>query len=324
MEENQARIFYLLSDQGRKRLLLRGGDGKREQVAWGTPPTDADIDLFKIDSENYVSLDLTTTPFSAMVLSTSYHRKYEELTPGNSRATLLWDIVPTWEDLIAFAREAEAHWAKEADEHDNMALQELAEQQDVEARFFADPNARAEKIQEDCVTVGGVDFWGSETTPIIKEALARSARDLEERRKANRRTLANFIENHGSDNQRQRLAAGLLPWQEANDALEAHLYSPLKDFPVYQRFTVEEVCKCVETGFMEEACKPTFKATDATELSAKEWETFAAVKKCVPLATFQLREHRAACAAFVPAEVRRGVIVKFDVDNLKFKREFGL
>lgn len=60
----------------------------------------------------------------------------------------------------------------------------------------------------------------------------------------------------------KRLSAELLPWQEAYDSLEAHLYLPLKDFPVYQWFSVEEVCKCVETKFLD-ACKPTFKSTDA-------------------------------------------------------------
>lgn len=50
----------------------------------------------------------------------------------------------------------------------------------------------------------------------------------------------------------------------------------------------------------------------------------AAIKRCLPLATFHLREHKADCMSFVPAVVRRGVIVKFAVDNLTFKREFAL
>jgi len=323
MDENQARIFYLLSDAGRKRLLLRGGDGKREQIAYGTP-TDSDIDLFTIDSDNRVSLDLTKSKFTPLVVSTAYHQEFGEFVPYDEVETLVWDIVPTWDDLIEFAHGVAARAAKDEEEHDQMALQQEAERRAVAEAFLADPEARAGQIQEKCVIVDGLSFWRSDFSPVFDEAVARHERDVEERRNVNRRTLANFVENHGSDNQRQRLAAGLLPWQEANDSLEAHLYSPLKDFPEYQRFQDEEVCKCIETNFLDRVCKPTYKSADATELSATEWERFTAIKKCVPLATFQLREHSAACMAFVPTVVRRGVIVKFAVDSLKFKREFAL
>jgi len=327
MDENQARIFYLLSDEGRKRLLLRGGDGKREQIAYGTP-TESDIDLFEIDSDNHVSLDLTRSNCNPHGFSTAYHLEFGEDGPdADDPSTLLWDMVPTWDDLIGFAHAVAARAAKDEEEHDQSMRESEAERQAVAKAFLADPNARAYEVKEKYVTVDGFSFgWGEfASDPVFDEAVARHERDIEERRNVNRRTLANFIENHGSDNQRQRLAAKLLPWQEAYDSLEAHLYLPLKDFPVYQRFTVEEVCRCrFPPDSFEQFCKPTFKSTDATELAAAEWETLAAIKKCVPLATFQLREHRAACLSELSPSVRRGVIVKFDVDNLKFKREFGL
>ena len=48
------------------------------------------------------------------------------------------------------------------------------------------------------------------------------------------------------------------------------------------------------------------------------------VLTAAPDATLQLREHRAKCASAVEPMIRRGVIVKFTVDRLTFKREFAL
>lgn len=325
MDENQARIFYLLSDEGRKRLLLRHGDGRREQVFYGTP-SDSDIELFKIDSHNRVSLDLRTAYLSGIVVGTAWHIELDENSAETSSANILWDIVPTWDDLIGFARTAAIHAARLEEEHDRLANEQTAEREAVGAAFLANPDARADQIQEKTVIVDGYHFWRNEweSDPVVKEALARAARDTEEQRAANRRTLAAYIENSGSDNQRQRLAAGLLPWQEAYDYMETELYMPLWGIPEYQRFTPEEVCKCVETGFLGEPCKPKFKSVDATELTAEEWDRLSQIKALVPNATFQLREHQADCMAFVPPMIRRGVIVKIAVDNLRFKREFAL
>ncbi len=70
-------------------------------------------------------------------------------------------------------------------------------------------------------------------------------------------------------------------------------------------------------------CKVKFKSVDATELSAREWEQFSKLKAFAPTAQFVLREHHAQCERGEPL-MKRGVIVKFQVENLTFKREFAL
>jgi hypothetical protein len=313
----QAVIRYHLSHRGRKDSLRQGGNGKREQFGLGfVSPTD--LELFDVDEEGRVSLDATTAPkeFEAD------NKHHYEAVAGAPTLMVLWDVVPTWGELLRFAR-----WSRDIREQQELErgveLQlEEAEKDRVAYAFLADPNARAEKITEDHITIAGHDFWSTEERVVV-EARARSARDIEELKKANRATLAEWTGKYGTDNQRQRLAAGLLPWKEVYEAAEEHLYGPLAAFPPYKRFEIEEVCECLR-GSLDDACKVKFQSVDATELTAEEWEGYSRIQAAVPDATFQLREHRAQCVTAFDPKIRRGVIVKFTMGQLSFKREFAL
>lgn len=313
----QGRVSYYLSEQGRRESIRQGGDGKRQQSTLGTVQPQ-DLELFAVDEDGGPSLDATTSPTS-FEADNKHHSISESGTRGYG---VEWDAVPSWDDLIQFAR-----WA-----HDVRKKQELedyleweseqAAREQLSYAFLADPNARADKISEDYVTIAGHDFWSSKE-PAVVEAKARSLRDHEELKKANRATLADWVGRHGTENQRERLIAGLLPWKEAYDAAEAHLYAPLSEFPLYKRFDIEEVCECVRAGVEETPCKVKFQSVDAVELTAQEWDQFSKIRKMAPVATFQLREHRAQCQ-IAPPQIRRGVIVKFSLGNLNFKRELAL
>ena len=90
----------------------------------------------------------------------------------------------------------------------------------------------------------------------------------------------------------------------------------------YERFALQEVCACQRKDGT--FCKVKFKSVEAASLTADEWEQFSKIKALAPEATFQLREHSAECVTAFAAKIRRGVIVKFAVDSLTFKREFAL
>ena len=286
----QARIGYWLSDRGRRDSLRHGGDGKRQQTAVGLITTPDDLDLFDVDDEGRISFDASVAPIDFEPdgkRHSSFHAPAK--VDGVGRIDVLWDVVPTWHDLLEFARWV--HWA--AEQHDRARQLEWEAEhaaiKKVTHDFLADPNARAEKLAEDHVTIAGRDFW-SNTDPVVVEARARAARDDEELKKANRATLAKWTAHHGTSNQRQRLAAGLLPWKEIYEAAEAQLYVPLASFPLYKRFELQEVCKCAPDG----RANVKFQSVDTVELTAEEWEQYSKVRAAVPRATFQLREHRAA------------------------------
>jgi hypothetical protein len=314
----QARIGYWLSDRGRRDSLRQGGDGKRRQTAVGLITNPDDLELFDVDDEGRVSFDATIAPIG-FEPDAKRHPSFHASANGVGGIDVLWDVVPTWDDLLQFAR-----WVHELDErHDLEREREWEAKQAVEKaitdKFLADPNARAEKLSEDYVTIAGHDFW-SNTDPVVVEARARAARDDEELKKANRATLAKWTAHHGTSNQRQRLAAGLLPWKEIYEAAEAQLYVPLSAFPLYKRFELQEVCTCTPDG----RANVKFQSVDTVELTAEEWEQYSKIRAAVPRATFQLREHRAACQAACDPQMRRGVIVKVSLGNLSFKREFAL
>lgn len=316
----QARISYILSERGRKDSLRQGGDGRRTQTAQGLISNATDLEIFKVDEEGQVSFDATTAPKQFEAVN-KHHYVLIAQRGASARIEVLWDVVPTWEDLMQFAR-----WAHDVEEQQNEQQYieweaQNAEEERVTYAFLADPNARAEKISEDYVTIAGHDFWNSQGRVVV-EARARFHRDQEEVKKANRATLAEWTGKHGTENQRQRLAAGLLPWKEVYEAAEEHLYAPLAEFPLYKRFEIGQVCEAVTEG--EPACDVKFQSVDAVELTAEEWDEYAKIRAARPDATFQLREHRAECQHTDRVQIRRGVIVKVSLGKLTFKREFAL
>lgn len=317
MTQIQARVTYRLSEKGRRDSLRQGGDGKERQMAIGSVAP-GDLDAFVVDDKGEVSLDATEAP--EKYSTDKCHWRLIALRPRGSRIDILWDVVPTWDDLLSFAR-----WAnQERERQDNEIAAELLADREAEAEtakeFLANPDARADRIEEDWVTIGGHDFWSSH--PVAVEAKRRFALDHEERRKANRETLRIWITDHGSENQRQRLVTGLLPWQEAYESLERHLFAPLEKFEPYTRFNVENICVCEHAG--ETPCGLKFQSVDATDLTADQWDTYSAIRSVVPDAQFQLREHRAKCRSRSETEMKRGVIVKRTVGSLTFKREYAL
>jgi hypothetical protein len=320
----QAEIRYYLSEPGRRDSLRKGGDGRREQREVGPITDPDDLELFKVDEEGGISFDATTAPTHLELgdRRTSLNVSAPDKPGAIGLIEVEWKVVPSWDDLLQFAR-----WVQNVrDQHLEKQYLECETEEKaaktVADAFLADPNARAEKITEGGVTIGGLDFYSSneQDEGIVGEARARAARDDEELKKANRATLAKWTAHHGTSNQRQRLAAGLLPWKEIYEAAEAQLYAALSAFPLYKRFELQEVCKCTPDG------RPNvkFQSVDTVELTAEEWEQYSKIRAAVPRATFQLREHRAACQAACDPQIRRGVIVKVSLGNLSFKREFAL
>ena len=320
-----ATISYRLSQAGRQDSLRKGGDGKKEQTQIAEVQSN-DVELFVVDEDGNASFDATRCVSHVERATDKFHRiaVFGRRQPiGWSE--IEWDIAPTWGQLLEFARWVNGVELRLAEEHEGslvaQALEVNAEEHAVGANFLSDPNARAEKVEEDSVTIAGIDFWDSK---IVEEAKRRWAADREKIKQENRSTLAGWIREHGTDNQRQRLDAGLLPWQEASDGLEQYLFEPLTAFPLYERFDRTEVCKCVGDEYQAKVCEVKFKSFDATVLSAEEWDRYTHIRDAVPDAQFQLREHQAACHSVENPLIRRGVIVKRTVGWLTYKREYAL
>jgi hypothetical protein len=307
-------IRYFLSEQGRRESLRQGGDGRRIQEVTGVG-VDADLDAFTVNDDGEVSFDLTDLhgcdpDFNPRILPPASKGRFQ-------KGEILWDVVPGWDDLLVVVRGFKA----ELDEIDAYYREHQNQLEAIAREFLNDPTARPEQLNRESVKIKGESFYGDH--PVVAEAKQRAANDLEELKKTNRAMLREWIIRNGTDNQRERLAAELLPWKEAFETAEEHYFKPLEGFPLYRRFEPAEVlCVCEQQGGFR--CEPKFQSFDATELTADEWEQFARIKSAVPGGTFQFREHRAKCATAPEPEIRRGVIVKFTLGQLIFKREFAV
>jgi hypothetical protein len=308
-------IKYLLSEQGRRESLKSGGNGCRQQEVVGTLPNNAELDAFTVDNDGQAHFDLTKIDgldpdFNSDILPPPEKGQWAD-------DTIVWDIVPSFDDLLRVIRniKAENDGMQAAYDEHREELQRAAE------AFYANPKARAQNISKGYVQIGDKSFYGEEWNALVNEARKRVDADSEALKQRNRATLAQWIGQNGTENQRQRVAAGLLPWQEAYNSAEDYLYRPLNGFALYEKWKDEEV-KCV--CFSDFSCDRKYQSVDATELTSDEWDSLTAIKAKVPGAEFQLREHRAQCQSATETLIRRGVIVKFKLGELGFKREFLL
>jgi hypothetical protein len=314
----EVRIRYLLSEQGRRESLLNGGDGHRIQEVTGDVD-ESDLACFNVDDDGNAGLDLLGSfhVFSQPALEFSDRARWQDSSHTQHEYEIHWDVVPSWDDLMDIARQLK----KDADNTAGFAAEREKAKEQAGDAFVKDQRARATSVAKDHVLIGEHRF--DRYHPVGMAAHRRWQHDQDELKKTNRATLAEWVGQHGTENQRQRLAAGLLPWKEAFDAAEDYLFRPAEGFRLYERFEITDVCLCLSRA-EGETCDVKFQSVDATELTADEWEEFSRIKSHLPGAQFQLREHRAQCASVTEAQVRRGVIVKFTMGQLAFKREFVL
>jgi hypothetical protein len=314
-----ASITYLLSETGRRDSRRKGGNGRRVQEMSGFI-TENDLDAFRVNDEGQVSVDARTLECDPWDTPSIIPAEKGRLVGTASFAVdeIQWDVAPSWEDLLAVARAVKEYAEAMAAE----AAEGKKQRDRITQEFIDNPSARATSIERDHVMISGYRFENVE--PAAAHARKRWNADQEEIKRSNRATLREWISRIGTENQCQRLLADLLPWKEAYETVEEHLFDPLKDFPLYRRFEPGEVkCVCEAAGEFT-ACEPKFQSLDATELTADEWDQFCQIKAAVPGAMFQLREHRAQCRKASAPEIRRGVIVKFPEGQLNFRREFAL
>ena len=335
----QGTIRYLLSDKGRHECLLHGGDGKREQVQTG-PVDEASIGWFTLEEDGSLSYDLTSLLLFDMSDVSSIPKGLVART-GPSDCEIYWEVVPTWKNLLVPIQQLERE-----------KVRRNKERKDAARVFLDAPDLRADEYRDEEVSVS--EHWFGHSTKVFAEAQRRRKSDRKALEQRSQHTMARWIEQHGDTNQKERLAAGLLPWEEASEAIDLYyfrqLYSLIRGvgeghdlkLQFYGRFVIEDICKCspsledaieVEVnGYkpVRRLCKPQFLTAEATALSEGEWNNLSYIKKVLaetwPGETYNvgLREHRAKCRSAKVPLVRRTALVTVSLDELSFQREFLL
>jgi len=139
--------------------------------------------------------------------------------------------------------------------------------------------------------------------------------------------VSTWVWAHGSDNQRSRHTAGLLPETEIIDAIRSEAYAALGAEPRYVRITKRDVCNGDDygdpdgSGYHDDDI--TFEVSAADTLTAAEWDRREALARLIPGAVVTVRHHVGECSACENKERRTSYSVTLRVGELEFSREYA-
>lgn len=305
---------YQLSEAGRKASLLAGGDGRALQQLTVQVPTTR-LHLVSVDAKGVARLKLR--PRFQMDADQRVVR---------FDAAPTYDAPPTLDDLFReAARNHELERVYQAERTVARAKKRDAERDrrsQLAEAFLEDKTQRAlvhpAPSPKRCVLAAdqGRVFFDVATDEglardVPPEAHRRFRADLQAKKEQNQRErvaqlalheekkryIAEWIEEHGSPDQKERQAAGLLPMKEAIEAITDHAFEAAAPSR-YQRDGVERL-----EGHLRSArhCPPDFVVTpgdllvvcsSAVSATAAQWRQIQQLQAALPKATVALREHR--------------------------------
>jgi hypothetical protein len=304
---------YHLSEDGRKASLLAGGDGRAVQQLSIEVPVNR-LHLVNVDAEGVARLKLRP--------------RYElnalhQVVRSDEAPT--YDAPPSLEDLFRDA--ARNHQLERTYQVERQAAKTQRRTAGEERRiraaeaFLADPTQRAivhpAPTPTRCVLAtesGRIAFDATRDPGVARnvpaEAHRRFRADLRSRRERNlqeraaqlalhdekKRVLAEWIDAHGTPEQQARQAAGVLPMDEAIEALTDHTFASLGDRPRY----VHDGAERLQAHLHQKASAApvavsadiAVSSTIVQEMTASQWAAVNDVRARLPEATVALRAHK--------------------------------
>ena len=339
---------YELTEAGRKASLLAGGDGRtRQELTIQVPVTR--LHLVSVDDAGVARLKLQPR-----------FERGEDRTVIRRDGVLRFDVPPSIEDLF---REAARNYELEplyraerlaSKNHRRDANRERRLQ--VADSFLADPNQRAMvhplPTPKRCflVTSGGRVMFDAATDvgparDLPREAYRRFRADLRARKARNlklraenlalheekTRVIASWVTEHGSEDQRGRHAAGLLPVGEVIDSLTDEAFSTVTDQPRYPldgAARLQDHLRSVtgRANIVVTTADLQVVGVDATVASAAQWAVIQQLQSRLPDADVTLREHRLSWRRdpALPGLTVHGVLVTRQVGPFILRREFAV
>jgi hypothetical protein len=337
---------YRLSEAGRKASLLNGGNGRAEQrVKVAVPLTR--LHLVHVDGNGLARLKLRPQ----FTLNTDQRIVKIKLAP-------VFDYPPTVDELFQHAarnHELERTYHAQRTRAETTRLDTVDEwRNQVALDFLGDPTRRAvtypAPTKRRCQVMtdrGPVHFDARRDTGVGKqvplEAFRRFDADIRIRhgqgtaeRSRNlavhaerQQMMRAWIATHGTPDQRERLAAGVLPFREFVRALTDVTFRPLSDLTPYRADGAErmqaQVRACPGHG---EAIVTPRDVTVVTRLlptaSATQWALVNHIRTVLAGAQVQLRERSLAWTGDPHAPKLRLVtaVVTTQVGSLLLRREF--
>jgi hypothetical protein len=338
---------YLLSEAGRKASLLAGGDGRSVQrLAVQVPSTR--LHLVSVDHDGIARLKLQPR----------FERVDGEVLRRNQPPS--YDAPPTIDELF---REAAKNYELESEfRSERLLSRDRRREADRERRltiahaFLSDLSQRAmvhpAPTPKRCfmaTATGRVMFdVTTDVGPardVPAEAHRRFRADLQARKAQNMkaraeglalheeklRVVGEWVAQHGSEDQRGRHAAGLLPIAEVIDALTDDAFATVNDVPRYPldgATALEQHLRALtgRTNLVVPPAELHVVGADATAASAAQWAVIRQLQSRLPDAEVKLREHRLSWRhePELPGLSVYGVLVTRRVGPFHVRREFAV
>lgn len=162
----------------------------------------------------------------------------------------------------------------------------------------------------------------AEEARLQREQEEREEREEREREVRIKAQVAAWVEQHGTRSQKDRHREGYLPLGEVKDAMRNAAFTPLDDFPRYEKLHAVDVCECGYGG--EDHCKVTFAAEDSDELTETEYENVRAIRHRLPEAKVQPRIHVGTGSGCNNTVTRKSALVTVKVGEFDFSREYAI
>ena len=305
---------YLLSEDGRKASLLAGGDGHAvQQIALQVPANR--LHLVSVDKQGVARLKLRPR----------FERDGER---GLVRidAAPLYDAPPTIDELYrAAAKNHElesAYYAERVAQRSRRSDDDRARRETVAEAFLADKGQRAvahpPPSPKRCYVItdrGRLLFDVATDQGLAKdvppEAHRRFRADLrakEERNRQNRaeqlalheekkRFIADWVAANGTDEQKTRQAAGVLPMAEAIEGITDQAFAVNGRLPLYTRDGADRLqtvpSRVNGDGRHRRRLRRMLRsaAVHAVKATAAQWAVVRSLQRLVPDANVVLREH---------------------------------
>jgi len=338
---------YLLSEEGRKASLLAGGLGRAVQLITVEVPTNR-LHLVSVDADGVARLKLRPR-----------YQLDGEHQVVRIDAAPTYDAPPDIEDL--FREAARNHQLERAYQTERHAAKVRRREADLERRaqvaqaFLSDPTQRAQvhppPTPKRCYVAtehGRVLFdANSDEAPardVPLEAHRRFRSDLRVRRELNqqergaqlalheekKRVIAGWIVDHGSREQQARQAAGVLPMEEAIEAMTDEAFAVLADRPRYVHDGLARLHTQIrqrpghaDAGVTRDDLVVT--SGNAEKMTAAQWAVVQEFQPLLPHATVTLRIHKLAWKRDLQMALPPvfGVLVTQRVGPFTLRREYA-
>ena len=342
------KAIFLLSDNGRKSSLLAGGDGREMQTIDVDVPVNR-LHLVVVDPDGKARLKL---------------RPRYEVRPDGRVVQIstapVYDLAPTIDELFLAAaknHELERSFVTQGTgrrARSKAALREVKVQ--LAATFLATPEQRARihppPEPKRCWLDGpegkvlfDADRDEGAVREVPLEAFRRFRADERVRRHLNSqerhrrllvrdekaRIIAEWIAANGTPDQQERQAKGLLPFQEAREAIADTMFDALRDWPRYVRNGTEVLQahlrrypKYHDAVITERDLAVS--DDDATQASAAQWARAQEARALLPGATVTLRSHRLTWRKHPEASplTLYGLLVVRTFGPIVLRREFAV